>query len=835
MRTILLSLTILLAMTCIGGDAFAQTITSQNASTPYPGIRLVSGRTSSPATNFKAAFIDLCNDYVHVDASAPGGTRTVASWGQSVGAQLAVNGDFYAFANNTSHVYGDAVGNGQRWPSIRTGRDDAYSGSWFYMKYGWIAFGDGWVEFSNTEQVKNRHATYGTTQGWRPTEVTTAIPPGTNALLSGFPQLVIEGTRYTCSSPTASSCFPDRSDMRDRHPRTAMGLTEDRQTFILVTVDGRSTSSAGMYGSELAKLMHDLGAWVAFNLDGGASTQMWVQGQGTINNPSGTSLRAVLNHWGIYAGAASGKARTPGSCDPSRGELLHHAHIWDTGTTTDINGDGMADACGRGPEGVECFLSNGEGLSTRIEGPPLRDGSGWGDPTNYSTIRMGDVNGDGLADICARANARMYCWLSDGEGFPTRIDGPELSNAQGFEDLMYLSTIRLADFNGDGMDDICVRTATDFRCYPSTGDGFGPAVIGPALSDASGWGRPRNYGTIRMADVSGNGRADVCARANAGIRCWLSDGDGFSTRINGPEWSNAAGWDDVKYWSTIRLADIDGDGRADICGRDADGIKCHLSTGDGFGPEIVGPALSDASGWGDESNYSTIRLADVDGDGSLDLCARSNAGMRCWLWDGTKFSRRIEGGMANETGWHAERFYRTIQFADVNGNGRADLCARASARYFCWLSDGDGFPDRIEGPEWSDGSGWSDVKHYSTIRMAGPRPQPEEDEKPDPAQDAGSLPDVGGAHDVGGLDDAGGVSPDGGTAGPGGNNPGGENPGGDVEGEDGPAQDSVTSSSCACRIAGQPPSGGGLPLQLGALGALGLFGLLRRRKNAAAF
>jgi DNA-binding NarL/FixJ family response regulator len=41
---------------------------------------------------------------------------------------------------------------------------------------------------------------------------------------------VIEGTPITCSSPTASSCFPDRSDMRDRHPRSAIGLTAGCRT-----------------------------------------------------------------------------------------------------------------------------------------------------------------------------------------------------------------------------------------------------------------------------------------------------------------------------------------------------------------------------------------------------------------------------------------------------------------------------------------------------------------------------------------------------------------------------------------------------------------------------
>ncbi len=42
---------------------------------------------------------------------------------------------------------------------------------------------------------------------------------------------------------------------------------------------------------------------------------MWVRGRGVVNTPSDASgERAVANHWGIFAGAASGRPRAPGSC-----------------------------------------------------------------------------------------------------------------------------------------------------------------------------------------------------------------------------------------------------------------------------------------------------------------------------------------------------------------------------------------------------------------------------------------------------------------------------------------------------------------------------------------
>jgi hypothetical protein len=298
-----------------GTPARAQTISSRSWSTLEPGVRLLTGRTTSPTTRFWALEVALCTDYVHVASTgASSARRTTSAWGNAAGVIAAVNGDFFLTSTSTPVVYGQAVGGGRPWPVAQTGEGADYTGSWYYRRYGWIAFGPNWVEFSHTAAVRRAG---GTSEGFAPGRAQTGeIPSGTIALVSGFPELVTEGTRVTCSSPTATGCFPDRSDMRARHPRSAMGLSRDRRTFWLVVVDGRSTVSAGMYGTELAKLMSDLGAWQAFNLDGGGSSTLWTSRDGIVNAPSDGSPRAVANHWGIFGGSGTGRARAAGSCTP---------------------------------------------------------------------------------------------------------------------------------------------------------------------------------------------------------------------------------------------------------------------------------------------------------------------------------------------------------------------------------------------------------------------------------------------------------------------------------------------------------------------------------------
>lgn len=81
---------------------------------------------------------------------------------------------------------------------------------------------------------------------------------------------------------------PETSLVKLRHPRTAIGA-RSRNRILLVTVDGRTESAAGMTLGELSDLMVSLRCKDAVNLDGGGSTTMWIKNQphsGIVNMPS---------------------------------------------------------------------------------------------------------------------------------------------------------------------------------------------------------------------------------------------------------------------------------------------------------------------------------------------------------------------------------------------------------------------------------------------------------------------------------------------------------------------------------------------------------------------
>ncbi|MEO3816622.1 phosphodiester glycosidase family protein [Plantactinospora sp. B24E8] len=97
-------------------------------------------------------------------------------------------------------------------------------------------------------------------------------------------------------------------------PRTAVGFSADGRTMYLVTVDGRQADSRGVTLTELGRMMADLGAHHALNLDGGGSSTLLARepGQSTVrveNSPSDGTERAVPNGLALYAPAGSGRLR----------------------------------------------------------------------------------------------------------------------------------------------------------------------------------------------------------------------------------------------------------------------------------------------------------------------------------------------------------------------------------------------------------------------------------------------------------------------------------------------------------------------------------------------
>src|SRR5262249_11696204 len=140
------------------------------------------------------------------------------------------------------------------------------------------------------------------------------------------------------------------------------------------------------------------------------------------------------------------------------------------------------------------------------------------------------------------------------------------------------------------------------------------------------------------------------------------------------------------------------------------------------------PWWSDAANWnwyeyyetiqaGHRQSCKTVQSADIDGDGRDVLLARSPAGLLAVHYDPAsgQWLQMPDGRPYSDTnGWDGARFFQTIQTADIDGDGAAELIARNTSGIEAWKYD----PVNLvwhqlpSGPGWSDTDAWNQAENF---------------------------------------------------------------------------------------------------------------------------
>ncbi len=324
--------------------------------------------------------------------------------------------------------------------------------------------------------------------------------------------------------------------------------------------------------------------------------------------------------------------------------------------------DYYEDVCSSGTH-----IAAGDGW-LRLESVSSGDGSGAEDSGLRAYPYVADIDGDGDMDIIS-GSSDGYIWFFDGEGFNGTLltaEGVALTNASGTAlSVEGYSAPVLYDFNGDGVADILCGAA-DGGVYLFTGAGDMTYTFIGRLVD-TGFG---SQALPDVGDLNGDGFADLVVGGDCGrLLVWYGGASGFVE--SEPEEIRVFGVDGD--WLAPRIADLDGDGSADLAIGTRQGYVARLLwNGSSFAAAgfIERGELNDMG----ESNVTTgvncvPFFADINADGMTDLiCGSLEYGAACPI-DSSLFPYAAALSETTKyilgSGWYIGARFRSGRYASV--------------------------------------------------------------------------------------------------------------------------------------------------------------------------
>ncbi|GAB3171460.1 FG-GAP repeat domain-containing protein [Telluribacter humicola] len=360
---------------------------------------------------------------------------------------------------------------------------------------------------------------------------------------------------------------------------------------------------------------------------------------------------------------------------------------------TDLTGDRRSDIVGFGDDGVWTSLNNGNGSFQPPRFVLANFGYKAGNWRVDKHLRlMANLTRDERADIVGFGDDGVWTALNGGNGTfqAARLVINDFGYNQGWRVDKHPRL--MVDLNGDFRDDFV---------------GFGNHGVWIAISNSDGTFQPtqlvlQNFGFNQgwrvdkhprfVAKITGDFPTDIVGFFDDGV--WLATGNGNGNFQPARRVINNFGYN--QGWRVNQhprfLADLTGEGRADVVGFGNDGVWTCVSAGNGNfqPPRLVLNEFGFNQGW--RVDRHPRFLVDLTGDRTADIIGFGDDGVYVAMsrGDGTFHPARrvIKNFSINEGGWRVDRHPRFV--ANLTTDRAADIIGFGDQGVWIALNKGNG-------------------------------------------------------------------------------------------------------------------------------------------------
>ena len=324
----------------------------------------------------------------------------------------------------------------------------------------------------------------------------------------------------------------------------------------------------------------------------------------------------------------------------------------------------------------EFFLPTYDGIAQTISAGTMAGSVDFSTGTTPVKVVVGDIDGDGLLDVVASNNGANTVSVYRNTTTTGGINSGSLAAKVDFTTGAGPNGAELADLDGDGKLEMIVPNdsgGTVSVFHNTATSGVINASTFAAKVDFTVGAQPR---VVRVGDIDGDGKPDLATPNGSGTTVSILRNTSTSGTIDANSFAANVTYTAGSNPNDLRLADIDGDGKPDVVSSDFTDNVVSIYRNTSTAGTIDASSLASRVNYTTGTNPNYLAIADIDGDGQLDVASANANGNTISLLRNTATSGTIDASSL------AAKFDLTdgdgpaiLTVADLDGDGKPDLVA----------------------------------------------------------------------------------------------------------------------------------------------------------------